>query len=205
MQAMFKNIGVVLIGLLFSMQVLAASPAPDEIVRQVTSDLFAQLKTQKAAIQHDSNKLVEIVNSTIIPHTDLYETSKRVLAKHWRDLTPAQQQSFEKEFEKLLIRTYAVSFRNYDNQVVDILETRANPNNPNTVEVRTVIKEPGKSNLAVNYRFLKEQDGTWKVYDINVDNVSLVSSFRTQIGDAIAREGFDGMLVNMRAKNAEKF
>ncbi|MGA2654576.1 MAG: ABC transporter substrate-binding protein [Gammaproteobacteria bacterium] len=205
MQAMFKKISALLIGLLFSVQVFAQAQAPDQIVRQVTDDVFATLKAEKTAVQQDSNKLVEIVNRFIIPHTDVEETSKRVLAKHWRNLTPEQQKVFEKEFEKLLIRTYAISFRSYDKQVIDILETRANPNNPNMVEVRTLIKEPGKPGLPVNYRFMKETDGVWKVYDINVDNVSLVSSFRTQIGDAITREGFDAMLANMRAKNAEKF
>ncbi|MFA6037630.1 MAG: ABC transporter substrate-binding protein [Legionellales bacterium] len=201
---MLKKISSVLIGLLFSFCVWAAQ-SPDQITRMVTDDLFAQLKADQAAIKTDSSRLVAIVNSTIMPHTDLQETSKRVLAKHWRDLTPAQQQEFQTEFEKLLIRTYAVSFRSYDKQVVDIVETRENPNNPNMVEVRTVIKEPGKPNLPVNYRFLKEADGTWKVYDINVENVSLVSSFRNQIGDAISRDGFDGMMANMRAKNQEKF
>lgn len=201
---MLKKISSVLIGLLFSISVWAAQ-SPDQIIRMVTDDLFAQLKAEQAAIKTDSSRLVAIVNSTIIPHTDLHETSKRVLAKHWRALTPAQQQEFQTEFEKLLIRTYAVSFRSYDKQVVDIVETRENPNNPNMVEVRTLIKEPGKPNLPVNYRFLKEADGTWKVYDINVENVSLVSSFRNQIGDAIRRDGFEGMMANMRAKNQEKF
>lgn len=202
---MFKHLGLFLVGLLFSLQVLAATQSPDQIVRTSVDEVFTTLKAEKAAIQKDSNKIVEIVNRVIIPHTDLHETSKRVLAKHWRNLTPEQQQTFEKEFEKLLIRTYAVSFRSYDNQTVDIVETRMNPNNPNMAEVRTLIKEPGAPNLMVNYRFLKQQSGEWKLYDINVDNVSLVSSFRTQIGDSISRDGFDGMIANMRAKNAEKF
>jgi phospholipid transport system substrate-binding protein len=182
-----------------------AAQTPDQVIRTVVDDTFASLKAEKAAIKTDSNRLVAIVDKTIMPHVDIHETSKRVLAKHGRDLTPEQLKAFEAEFKKLLIRTYAVSFRSYDNQVVEILETRTNPNNPKYVEVRTVIKEPGKPNLPVNYRFLHEANGTWKVYDINVENVSLVSSFRTQIGDAISREGFDQMLNNMRIKNQEKF
>ncbi len=204
MQAMFKKFLCAVMVLLCSAQVWAVQ-TPDQITRSVVDDLFAALKAEGAAIKKDSNHLVQIVNRIIIPHADVHETSKRVLARHWRDLTPAQQQAFEKEFEKLLIRTYAVSFRSYDKQVVDILETRTNPNNPAHVEVRTVIKEPGKPNLPVNYRFIKEADGTWKVYDINVENVSLVNSFRSQIGDAINREGFEQMLNNMRIKNQEKF
>jgi len=175
MSGLFKKIACGLM-LVFSVSVWAAQ-APDQIVRTVVDETFALLKADQAAIKTDSNKLAEIVQKIIIPHTDVQETAKRVLAKHWRDLTPEQHKAFTKEFEKLLIRTYAVSFRSYDKQVVTILETRANPNNPKMVEVRTMIKEPGKSDLPVNYRFLQEADGTWKVYDINVENVSLVSSF----------------------------
>jgi phospholipid transport system substrate-binding protein len=204
MQTMFKKIFCAMAILVFSAQVWATQQ-PDQIIRSVVDDLFATLKAEKEAIKQDSNRLTAIVDKIIMPHVDIHETSKRVLAKHWRDLTPAQQQAFDQEFKKLLIRTYAVSFRSYDKQGVDILETRVNPNNAGLVEVRSVIKEPGKPNLPVNYRFIKESDGTWKVYDINVDNISLVSSFRNQIGDAISQDGFDQMLNNLRIKNQEKF
>lgn len=202
---MYKKIITALWILIFSASVFAAAQTPDQVIRAVVDETLATLKAEKAAIKTDSNQLVAVVEKVIMPHADIHETSKRVLAKHWRALTPAQQQAFEKEFEQLLIRTYAVSFRSYDKQTVDILETRTNPNNASYVEVRTLIKEPGKPNLPVNYRFLKEADGSWKVYDINVENVSLVSSFRTQIGDAISRDGFEQMLTNMRIKNQEKF
>ncbi|HLF67553.1 MAG TPA: ABC transporter substrate-binding protein [Gammaproteobacteria bacterium] len=200
---MFKKILCVISVLFFSAYAFAQTP--EQVVRTVIDEVLSTLKTEKAAIKTDSNRLVRIVEEIIIPHTDIEQTSKGVLAKHWRDLTPAQQKAFEKQFEQLLIRTYAVSFRAYENQEIVILETRYNPSNANRAEVRTVIKEPGKPNLPVNYRFLKEPDGSWKVYDINVDNVSLVSSFRTQIGDAITRDGFDKMLANMKAKNREHF
>jgi phospholipid transport system substrate-binding protein len=201
---MSKKILGFICALLFSCTIMAQQ-TPDQVVRQVVDEMLSTLKQEKAAIQTDSSRLVSIVEKTIIPHADIEQTSKGVLAKHWQRLTPAQQQAFEKEFEQLLIRTYAVSFRSYDKQEIVIVETRYNPNNANRAEVRTLIKESGKPNLPVNYRFLKEADGSWKVYDINVENVSLVSSFRTQVGDAISREGFDKMLANMHAKNQEKF
>jgi phospholipid transport system substrate-binding protein len=204
MQGMFKKLFYFTAVLLFATQIWAAQ-TPDQVVRSVVDQTLATLKKEQAVIKTDSDRLAAIIESIVIPHADVHETSKRVLAKHWRDLTPEQQKAFEAEFKKLLIRTYAVSFRSYNQQVVDIIETRANPNNPKYVEVRTLIKEPGKPDLPVNYRFIQEADGTWKVYDINVENVSLVNSFRTQVGDAISREGFDQMLTNMRLKNQEKF
>lgn len=204
MKSLFNKVLWTSMLVFFSMN-LWAQQSPDQVIRSVVDEMFTTLKSEKEAIKTDSNQLVAIVNKIIIPHTDVNETSKRVLAKHWRNLTGAQQQAFEKEFEQLLIRTYAISFRAYDQQVVDILETRFNPNNPNLAEVRTIIKQPAKPNLPVYYRFLKETDGVWKVYDIIVENVSLVSSFRTQIGDQITHQGFDKMLANMHAKNQEKF
>lgn len=204
MKSLFNKVLWTSMLVFFSMN-LWAQQSPDQVIRSVVDEMFTTLKSEKEAIKTNSNQLVAIVNKIIIPHTDVNETSKRVLAKHWRNLTGAQQQAFEKEFEQLLIRTYAISFRAYDQQVVDILETRFNPNNPNLAEVRTIIKQPAKPNLPVYYRFLKETDGAWKVYDIIVENVSLVSSFRTQIGDQITREGFDKMIANMHAKNQEKF
>lgn len=204
MQVIKKFLGMMGL-LLMTSTLFAAAQQPGDVVRIVMDETLAELKANKAAIQTDSNRLVDIVNKTIIPHTDLVQTSKGVLAKHWNHITHAQQQAFVKEFEQLLIRTYASSFRAYDKQEIVIVETRFNPNNANRAEVRTLIKEPGKPNLPVNYRFLKEPNGTWKVYDINVDNVSLVSSFRTQVGDAIGRDGFDKMLADMHTKNQGKF
>ncbi len=200
---MFKKILCAISILFFSVCVFAQTP--DKVVQSVVDQMLSKLKTEQDAIKTDSNRLVQIVNEVIMPHTDIVQTSKGVLAKHWRELTPAQQLAFEKEFEQLLIRTYAVSFRAYQSQEIVIVETRYNPSNANRAEVRTLIKESGKPNLPVNYRFLKEPDGSWKVYDINVDNVSLVSSFRSQIGGAITRDGFDKMLVTMQTKNKEKF
>lgn len=181
-----------------------AMQAPQEMLESVTQQILVKLKAEKTAIQTDSARLIQIVDEIIMPHVDIEETSKRILAKNWREMTPTQHQQFVKEFEIQLIRTYAAAFRSYDQQHIVFVGTRPNPQDPKRTEVRSLIKESGQADIPVNYRLLNNGQ-QWKVYDIIVDGISIVSSYRSQFNEAIARDGIDKVIQDMHEKNQQKF
>lgn len=182
----------------------AAADQAMKMMEEMAAELIAALATNKEALQEDLGKIVGIVDTIIMPHTDFELIGKRVLGPHWREATPAQREAFLKEFKLLLIVTYAAAFRSYDDQQVEFTGERPDPNNPSRVEVRTLIRSSGAPPIPVNYR-LHEVDGTWLVYDFNVDGVGLTSSFRSQFNNAITRNGLDQVIKDMRVKNDEVF
>lgn len=197
--ALLTLIGAVIYG-----SIVNAAQAPQAMLESVTQQMLTKLKTEKTAVQQNSDRLIQIVDQIIMPHVDIEETAKRILAKNWRTMTSTQRQQFTKEFEIQLIRTYSAAFRSYDQQHIVFVGTRPNPQDPHRTEVRSLIKEAGQTDIPVNYRLLKKGQ-EWKVYDIIVEGISIVSSYRTQFNDAIAREGIDQVIRNMHQKNQQKF
>jgi len=182
----------------------AAAPPATQMLQTVTQQMLQALKANNAAIQHDLNQLVKIVNEIIVPHVDLDEMSKRVLAKYWRTATPEQRVAFDEQFKLLMIRTYASAFRAYSDQTIEFVSERTNPNNADQVEVQSLIKQSGRAPIPVNYRVMKEADG-WKVFDINIDGISITSSFRNQFGDMVAQKGLDAVIADMKVRNQREF
>lgn len=178
--------------------------SPTKLLQDVSSQLIGRLTKDKDAIKKDNQVIINIVDTIIMPVTDFELIAKRVLGHNWRDASPAQQQKFLKEFKLLLIVTYIAAFRSYENQSVEFKGERADPQDPNRVEVKTLIQEPGAPAIPVNYRLHKENNH-WLVYDFNVDGVGLTSSFRSQFNEAVQQKGMDGMLADMRKKNEEVF
>lgn len=184
----------------FAGQVLANTAAPQKTVEVMTSQMIAQLKANKTKLQQNSSVVENLVLNIVIPHVNFEEASKRVLAKHWRTATPAERKAFEKEFEKMLIRTYSAVFKSYNNQTVNFQGSIANPKNSNFVEVRSLIKEAGKPDVPVNYRLINKGN-QWKIYDIIIDNISLVSNYRAQFSESINKRGLTAVIEEMRQHN----
>jgi phospholipid transport system substrate-binding protein len=174
------------------------------MLKGVADHLIAKLNSDKAKIDSDPDHIVMLVDTIIMPVTDFELIAKHVLGANWRTSTEAQRQQFMKEFKLLLIVTYMAAFRSYKDQTVEFTSQRTDPSDPNRVEVRTLIKEPGAAPLPVNYRLIKENGG-WKVYDFNVDGVGLTSSFRSQFNNAIKQKGIDAVVADMAARNKEVF
>jgi len=174
------------------------------MLKGVADRLIAKLNSDKAKIDSDPDHIVTLVDTIIMPVTDFELIAKHVLGVHWRNATDSQRQRFLKEFKLMLVVTYMAAFRDYKDQTVDFTGQRSDPENPNRVEVRTLIKEPGAAPIPVNYRLMNE-NGSWKVYDFNVDGVGLTSSFRSQFNNAIQKKGLDAVLADMAERNKKVF
>jgi phospholipid transport system substrate-binding protein len=122
-----------------------------------------------------------------------------VLGKHWNRASPEQQEAFQREFRSLLLRTYATALSKYRNQTIDYKPLRSQPGDTD-VTVKTEILQPGGQPVAVDYALEKSGDN-WKVYDIVIEGVSLVTNYRSQFSNEIKQSGMDGLIQKLAAKN----
>lgn len=184
-------------------QVHATDSEPMAMLREVTNSMIQRLTADKVKVQEDPEYVFKLADELLVPKADFNEMSKRVLAVYWRKATPKQRADFATEFQNLVVHTYATAFRSYKDEQVEVTGERYGRQNKNLVEVNTKIKQTEGPDIVVNYRMIKREQG-WKVYDMNVEGVSLVSSFRSQFADKLRRDGIDAVIADLKTKNAEE-
>ena len=189
------------VSLLISVAVVSSVCAADLVVPQkIIEDTSNQLKSrmQDPGFTKDFRKINEFVNTVIYPHADFDLISSLVLGKLWKDATLEEKDRFKKEFQTLLIRTYSRAFVEFKDWSIRFL-----PVNPEEDErkvmVKTEILQPGLQPIAVNYRMLNSK-GEWKVYDILIEGVSLVTNYRTSFKNEVERTGSLHEVINQLAK-----
>lgn len=169
---------------------------PQRVIEDASSQL--KVRMQDPGFTKDFRKITEFVNSVIYPRADFDLISSLVLGKLWKDASPAEKDAFKREFQTLLIRTYSRAFVEFKEWSVRFL-----PINPEEdqrkVMVKTEILQPGLQPIAVNYRMLFNK-GEWKVYDILIEGVSLVTNYRTSFKNEVERSGSLQEVINQLAK-----
>jgi len=159
-----------------------AQMAPDVLVRTTVEDVLGILKQNK-----DRRPLQDVVEKKVLPHFDFRSMTQLAMGKTWRDATPAQQKALENAFRTLLVRTYTTA----------LAETAGVER-----KVETVVKEPGRQPLNIDYR-MTLVDKTWKVTDIVAENASLVINYRGTFNSEITRSGIDGLIKVLEDKNKQ--
>lgn len=190
------------IGLLFAVPCAAlVTPEDAKTLVQSTADkVIERVQSERAVLQSDRSRLYGLVDELIVPHFDFGRIARWVLGKHWRGANTEQRQRFAGEFKKLLVRTYATVLLEYAEQEIRYLPLHAE-SNAERVTVRTEISKPGGgAPLPVNYR-LHAKDDRWKVYDISVDGISLLSTYRSTFASDIQRLGLDGLIGQLAQKD----
>ncbi|MCK4841301.1 MAG: ABC transporter substrate-binding protein [Methylococcales bacterium] len=179
----------------------------------------AELKAPQLAIENISNALKDkmldenfvkdfaliniFVNKTIDPHVDFNRITALVLGKLWKRVTKEQKKLFKKEFHTLLVRTYSRAFLEFKDWSIRYLPLKIKENSKKII-VKTEILQPGIQPLAVNYRMVRNKRGEWKIYDIMIEGVSLVTNYRTSIKNEFKKSGSLSTVIELFAKrNAE--
>ncbi|WP_041364722.1 MlaC/ttg2D family ABC transporter substrate-binding protein [Methylomonas methanica] len=169
---------------------------PQQVIEGASNELKARM--QDPGFTKDFRKITEFVNSVIYPHADFDLISSLVLGKLWKDATASEKDQFKKEFQTLLIRTYSRAFVEFKEWSVRFLPINTDEND-RKVMVKTEILQPGLQPIAVNYRMLFNR-GEWKVYDILIEGVSLVTNYRTSFKNEVERTGSLQEVINQLAK-----
>lgn len=187
------------ISLFVGATVANAETAPDMLVKQTADDVLTIIKNDKEIQSGNQQKLYALVEEKILPNFDFERVSRMVLGKNWRSATPEQQAIFKKEFRSLLLRTYSVALGKYKNQVIEYQPMHAEPGAKN-VSVKTQILQSGGQPVGVDYSLVKGANG-WKVYDIVIEDVSLVTNYRSQFSNEIRQNGLDSLNTKLADKN----
>lgn len=176
--------------------VMAASMAPDALVKSTSEEVLAVIKQT-----NDRQKLQEVAQAKVVPHFDFQRMTQLAVGKSWRQATPEQQQQLEKEFRELLVRTYtnALAVGAHRNASIKYKPSAAPAGAGETV-VKTQVIEPGKPPIGIDYH-MENKGEEWKVYDVTVDSVSLVTNYRETFANSISSSGIDGLIKSLAEKN----
>ncbi len=177
----------------------AAMTPPDVLVKSTTEEVLNVLRKEKGMLNND-DKVYALVEEKVLPNFDFDRMTQLAVGRYWRQATPAQKEALVKQFKALLVRTYAGSLHAFNNQTVDF-RPFSMPPNATDVTVKTVIQQPGgQAPLPVDYSLYQTPYG-WKVYDVAIDNVSLVLNYRSSFGQIVRRSGINGLIESLQAKN----
>lgn len=178
--------------------VSAADIAPDALARTTTQDVLAILKQDKD-ITGNQGKVYKLVETKILPIFDFNRMTQLVIGKHWPRASAQQKQSLVTEFRNLMVRTYSSSLMAFNNQTVDYKPLSMRPDDTD-VTVRSEIRQPGGQPIPINYSMYKTAYG-WKVYDVTIDGVSLVTNYRSSFSNTIRQSGIDGLIRTLATQS----
>ena len=172
---------------------------PVSLLTYIADNMIKQLKVNKATLKTKPGIVYQLAYKYVVPYADLPEMSKRVLPpKVWNGASASQRAQFQKEFTRLVIRTYASALTSYQDQQVRFFPVRSRGGN--SVEVKSEITSSSSPAISVTYRLLKS-GGQWKLYDMSVEGVSLISSFRSQFADILSNGSMDTLLKRLSKHN----
>ncbi len=193
--------------ILLGLALLAPQPAvaeelaePQVVIQGISDKMQAILKRNAAKVDGESDYVFSLANDVIVPHIDFGRVSALVLGKYWRRANSEQKKQFAGEFKRLLVRTYATAFREFKEWEIEHLPVKEGKRK-GTVYVRTKVKRPGASPVLVQYEMYKHKKWGWKAYDVKIEGISLVTNYRTRFKAQIRRDGLDGLIHSLKAKN----
>ena len=177
----------------------AADEAPDALVKRISTDVLNTAKNDKAIQAGDTKKVIDLVETKILPYVDFQRMTSLAAGRFWRDATPEQQKALTEQFRQLLVFTYSGALSQVKDQTVEFKPLRADPGDTD-VEVRSQVNQAGGEPIPLNYRVAKGPQG-WKIYDINVLGAWLVETYKGTFASEISKGGIDGLIKALTEKN----
>jgi phospholipid transport system substrate-binding protein len=183
----------------FTGTALAQQIGPDQLVQKITDEVLAAIKSDKELAAGDKQKAVKLAEEKVLPYIDFEQATRLAVGRAWRQATPEQQKRLVTEFRNMLVRTYSNAIGAYQGQTLKVLPARGKQD-PEETTVRTQFVRPGGQPLPIDFT-MHQKDGTWKVYDITVEGVSLVMTYRSEFDAVVKQEGIDGLIKRLAQKN----
>jgi phospholipid transport system substrate-binding protein len=178
----------------------AAQLGPQELVTKVAQDTLKDLDAHRAEYQKDPKKVRELVDKNMLPHFDTAYAAQLVLAKHWRTATPEQRKRFVDAFYQSLLQNYGEALLEFTPDKLKILPYQGAAD-ATIATVRSEIRRDNGSRVPVNYALRKTPDG-WKAYDVQIEGVSYVKSYRTDFGSEVQQKGIDAVIQRLESQVA---
>jgi phospholipid transport system substrate-binding protein len=190
----------------FSTSVIAAPAAatnetPDVLVKRVSTDVIDSVKADKDIQAGNSRKIIDLVNSKILPYVDSDKMTAQAAGRFWRQASPEQQKQLSAEFRDLLIYTYAGALSQIKNETIEFKPFRADPADAE-VEVKSQVNLTRGEPITLNYRLSKGAQG-WKIFDLNVMGAWLVETYKSTFASEISKGGIDGLIKKLHDRNQQ--
>ena len=189
------------LAVLFASAAQAQEIAPDVLVKTITQDVIAIIKQDKDIQAGNPAKITELIETKILPHFNFARMTQLAMGRNWRLISPEQKNELTGEFKTLLVRTYSTALTNYRNQAIDFKPLRAKPEDTD-VTVKSEAKQPGSQAVTIDYD-MEKTPGGWKVYDVKVGGVSLVTTYRETFASEVREHGVEGLIKSLASKNRE--
>lgn len=182
---------------------------PRSMLESVSKELLSTLKTEQKQLHANPQRMFDIVDQVLVPHVDLETMSRLVLGKHWRTATPEQRTRFSAEFRTLMVRFYVSALLDDPKQIDTILANSdtiitflpgAGANDPKRSTVKSEVHIPKGPVVPVVFS-LHNKDGQWRVFDVNVDGISLIINYRNSFSTQVAQNGLDALINDLAARN----
>lgn len=184
---------------LFVASVAWSQESPDVLVQQVSSEVLEIIRSDKDIQSGNTQKVIELVDKKVLPHFNFPHMTALAVGKDWKRANPQQQQQLTAEFKTLLVRTYANALTGYKNQKL-VYKPFKMAAGETDVLVRSEVLQPGGKPVQIDYS-LEKIDAGWKVYDMTVAGISLVTNYRDQFAQEVRSGGLDGLIATIAAKN----
>lgn len=178
---------------------LAEDVAPDVLLKTVTLEVVAIIRQDKDIQTGSPAKVADLVETRILPHFDFPRMTRIAVARNWREATPEQQEALTMEFKTLLVRTYSIALASYRDEVIEYKPFRAAPD-ATEVTVRSEVRQSGRERINIDYDMEKTPAG-WKVYDIKIAGLSLVTTYRDTFASKVRDGGIEGLIKALWDKN----
>ena len=179
----------------------AADEAPDALITRLSTDVLDSIKADKGVKAGDISKIVALVDSKIIPNVNFQRMTASAVGPQWRQATPDQQKKLQDEFKILLVRTYSGALAQVQDQSISVKPLRAAADDKEVV-VKSEVRGHGNP-IQLDYRLEKTpgEGAGWKIYNLNVEGVWLVETYRSQFAQEINAKGIDGLIASLSARN----
>jgi len=172
---------------------------PEELVRKVTQDVLDAIRSDQQLAAGDKRKALKLAEEKVLPHIDFEEATRLAVGRAWAQATPEQRRKLVEEFRRMLVRTYSNAISVYEGQTMKVLPVRMKPGDTEATVHNQYIRAGGTP-LPVDYQMHKTDQG-WKIYDITVEGVSLVLTYRSEFDAVVKQSGIDGLIKRLEEKH----
>ncbi len=201
-----QSIGIAVI--LLSITHADTIPVPQQIMEETSREMIKEFKANTEAIRSDPDIALKLVNDNLVPKINFPLMSRWVLGRNWKKASVGQQQKFITEFQKLVVKFYSkalIEFLSKNNLTDDIITFKPYRGKIDSkyATIRSQVNPPsGSAPIKVNYDLYHGKSGQWQVYDVSIEGISLVTTYRSSFKDIISKKGMDSLLAELRDKNS---
>ena len=197
-----KSLFSLILGLfLLSTSVFAQEDSPDALIKKVTEDVLTIVRQDKDIQSGNTKKAIELVEAKVLPNFNFMHMTALAMGKDWNKASPEQKKQLSEEFKTLLVRTYSNALTGYKDQTVHYKPTKVQGSDTEVV-VKTEVVQSGNKPIQLDYSMEKLTEG-WKVYDVIVAGVSLVTNYRDTFSQEVRANGVDGLIKMISTKNKQ--